>query len=180
MGKFFNLNSAVTAIEYGLIAAGVVLAIVTAVDLLGDRVTTVFSSVNTTLLSANLANYRGPGDGIAPPSGGALSYGAGSGVHVDTAADSMRCQSASSQTSAIYSGGQLYSAQLNCSVNNQNFTATVYKNGWIVTLPDANSVKSMNLNSQCVGGAGAVGDEFAESLWVGHGTVNGNQYICRY
>jgi pilus assembly protein Flp/PilA len=47
--KFFADESAATAIEYGLIAAGIALAIIAAVNGLGTNLNTVFSSVNTSL-----------------------------------------------------------------------------------------------------------------------------------
>lgn len=177
---FVKSRSAVTALEYGLIAALVLLIILGATELFGSRISSVFTSVHTTLLSSNLTDYKGPGDGMAPPSGGALSYGAGSGIQVDRAVDDMDCQPVDSPTSAIYSGDQLYSAQLNCSVNNQNFTATVYKNGWIATLPNASDLESMGMGGQCIVGSGAVGDEFAQQMQFGHGAAQGNQFICTY
>ena len=47
--KFWNDESGATAIEYGLIAAGIALAIITVVNGLGSNLNTVFSSVNTSL-----------------------------------------------------------------------------------------------------------------------------------
>jgi pilus assembly protein Flp/PilA len=47
--KFWNDESGATAIEYGLIAAGIALAIIAAVNGLGSNLNTVFSSVNTSL-----------------------------------------------------------------------------------------------------------------------------------
>ena len=47
--QFLHDETAATAIEYGLIAAGIALAIIAAVNGLGSNLNTVFSSVNTSL-----------------------------------------------------------------------------------------------------------------------------------
>lgn len=47
--KFLNDESAATAIEYGLIAAGISLAIIAAVNGLGSTLNTKFTSINTSL-----------------------------------------------------------------------------------------------------------------------------------
>jgi len=47
--KFWNDESGATAIEYGLIAAGIALAIIAAVNGLGSTLNTTFSSINTSL-----------------------------------------------------------------------------------------------------------------------------------
>jgi len=47
--KFLFDESGATAIEYGLIAAGIALAIIAAVNGLGSNLNTVFSSVNSSL-----------------------------------------------------------------------------------------------------------------------------------
>jgi pilus assembly protein Flp/PilA len=47
--KFLSDQSGATAIEYGLIAAGIALAIITAVNGLGSTLNTTFTSVNTSL-----------------------------------------------------------------------------------------------------------------------------------
>jgi len=47
--KFLFDESGATAIEYGLIAAGIALAIIAAVNGLGSNLNTVFSSVNFSL-----------------------------------------------------------------------------------------------------------------------------------
>jgi pilus assembly protein Flp/PilA len=47
--KFRNDESGATAIEYGLIAAGIALAIIAAVNGLGTNLNNVFTSVNTSL-----------------------------------------------------------------------------------------------------------------------------------
>jgi pilus assembly protein Flp/PilA len=47
--KFWNDESGATAIEYGLIAAGISLAIIAAVTSVGTNLNTVFSSVSTSL-----------------------------------------------------------------------------------------------------------------------------------
>jgi pilus assembly protein Flp/PilA len=46
---FLADESGATAIEYGLIAAGIALAIITAVDGLGNRLNTKFASINSSL-----------------------------------------------------------------------------------------------------------------------------------
>ena len=47
--RFLQDESGATAIEYGLIAAGIALAIIAAVNGVGTSLNTVFSSVNTSL-----------------------------------------------------------------------------------------------------------------------------------
>jgi pilus assembly protein Flp/PilA len=47
--RFLRDESAATAIEYGLIAAGIALAIIAAVNGLGSNLNGVFTSVNTSL-----------------------------------------------------------------------------------------------------------------------------------
>jgi pilus assembly protein Flp/PilA len=47
--KFLADESAATAIEYGLIAAGISLAIIAAVNGIGAKLNTKFSSINTSL-----------------------------------------------------------------------------------------------------------------------------------
>jgi pilus assembly protein Flp/PilA len=48
--RFLKDESGATAIEYGLIAAGIALAIITAVNLVGTNLTTKFTSIATKLL----------------------------------------------------------------------------------------------------------------------------------
>jgi pilus assembly protein Flp/PilA len=47
--SFLNDQSGATAIEYGLIAAGISVAIITAVAGLGSKLNTTFTSVSTAL-----------------------------------------------------------------------------------------------------------------------------------
>lgn len=47
--KFFSDQSGATAIEYGLIAAGIALAIIAAVNGLGTTLNTNFSNINSSL-----------------------------------------------------------------------------------------------------------------------------------
>jgi pilus assembly protein Flp/PilA len=49
ISKFLNDETAATAIEYGLIAAGIALAIITAVNGLGSRLNTKFTAINSSL-----------------------------------------------------------------------------------------------------------------------------------
>ena len=49
IAKFWADESAATAIEYGLIAAGISLAIIAAVNGLGSTLNTKFTSINTSL-----------------------------------------------------------------------------------------------------------------------------------
>jgi pilus assembly protein Flp/PilA len=49
IAKFLADESAATAIEYGLIAAGISLAIIAAVNGLGTALNAKFSSINTSL-----------------------------------------------------------------------------------------------------------------------------------
>jgi len=50
--RFANDESGATAIEYGLIAAGISVAIITAVNALGTQLKTTFSTVTSDLASA--------------------------------------------------------------------------------------------------------------------------------
>ena len=47
--KFWSDQSGATAIEYGLIAAGIALAIIAAVNGLGSNLNGMFTSINTSL-----------------------------------------------------------------------------------------------------------------------------------
>ena len=47
--KLFSDDSGATAIEYGLIAAGIALAIITVVNSLGSTMNDKFTSINTSL-----------------------------------------------------------------------------------------------------------------------------------
>jgi len=47
--KFLADDSGATAIEYGLIAAGISIAIIVAVNGLGSNLNTMFTSINTSL-----------------------------------------------------------------------------------------------------------------------------------
>jgi pilus assembly protein Flp/PilA len=47
--KFLKDESGATAIEYGLIAAGIAIAIITAVQGVGSKLSTTFDSVSTSL-----------------------------------------------------------------------------------------------------------------------------------
>ena len=47
--KFMKDESGATAIEYGLIAAGIALAIITAVNGLGSKLSTKFTAINSSL-----------------------------------------------------------------------------------------------------------------------------------
>jgi pilus assembly protein Flp/PilA len=47
--KFLADESAATAIEYGLIAAGIALAIIAVVNGLGSKLSTKFTAINTSL-----------------------------------------------------------------------------------------------------------------------------------
>lgn len=49
LSKFFADQSAATAIEYGLIAAGISLAIIAAVNGLGSNLNGMFTSINSSL-----------------------------------------------------------------------------------------------------------------------------------
>ena len=49
LSTFFSDESGATAIEYGLIAAGIAIAIIAAVNGLGTSVSSVFGSVSTSL-----------------------------------------------------------------------------------------------------------------------------------
>jgi len=46
---FFKDESGATAIEYGLIAAGIAIAIITAVNGVGTALTTTFTNISTSL-----------------------------------------------------------------------------------------------------------------------------------
>jgi pilus assembly protein Flp/PilA len=49
LNKFFADESGATAIEYGLIAAGIALAIIAIVNGLGSNLNTMFTSINSSL-----------------------------------------------------------------------------------------------------------------------------------
>ena len=49
ISRFLKDETAATAIEYGLIAAGISLAIITAVNGLGSKLNTKFTAINTSL-----------------------------------------------------------------------------------------------------------------------------------
>jgi pilus assembly protein Flp/PilA len=49
VARFLNDESGATAIEYGLIAAGIALAIITVVNNLGSTLNTKFTSISTSL-----------------------------------------------------------------------------------------------------------------------------------
>jgi len=49
IARFLQDESGATAIEYGLIAAGISIAIITVVNTLGSTLNTTFSSVSTSL-----------------------------------------------------------------------------------------------------------------------------------
>jgi len=49
LGKFWKDQSGVTAIEYGLIAAGIAVAIIATVEALGTQLNTTFSTVSSSL-----------------------------------------------------------------------------------------------------------------------------------
>ncbi len=49
IARFLNDESGATAIEYGLIAAGISLAIIAAVNGLGTKLNTRFTSINSSL-----------------------------------------------------------------------------------------------------------------------------------
>jgi len=49
MYRFLKDESAATAIEYGLIAAGISLAIIAVINGLGSKLNTKFASINTSL-----------------------------------------------------------------------------------------------------------------------------------
>ncbi len=49
LSKFFADESGATAIEYGLIAAGIALAIIAVVNGLGSNLNNKFTSINTSL-----------------------------------------------------------------------------------------------------------------------------------
>lgn len=49
VARFVKDESGATAIEYGLIAAGIALAIITAVNTLGTTLNTKFGNINTSI-----------------------------------------------------------------------------------------------------------------------------------
>jgi pilus assembly protein Flp/PilA len=51
-GRFLRDKSGATAIEYGLIAAGISVAIIAAVNALGSGLQTTFSTINSDLATA--------------------------------------------------------------------------------------------------------------------------------
>jgi len=55
LARFVKDESGATAIEYGLIAAGISLAIIAVVNGLGTNLNTKFTSINTSLKSAKVS-----------------------------------------------------------------------------------------------------------------------------
>jgi pilus assembly protein Flp/PilA len=49
VSRFMNDESGATAIEYGLIAAGIAIAIITAVNGVGTKLSTNFNTISTSL-----------------------------------------------------------------------------------------------------------------------------------
>ena len=49
ISEFFKDESGATAIEYGLIAAGIAIAIITAVQGVGSQLSTTFNNISTSL-----------------------------------------------------------------------------------------------------------------------------------
>jgi pilus assembly protein Flp/PilA len=49
ISKFFKDESGATAIEYGLIAAGIAIAIITAVNGVGSQLSLTFNNISTSL-----------------------------------------------------------------------------------------------------------------------------------
>ena len=49
ISNFFKDESGATAIEYGLIAAGIAIAIITAVQVFGTQLSTNFNNISTSL-----------------------------------------------------------------------------------------------------------------------------------
>jgi pilus assembly protein Flp/PilA len=54
--KFLNDERGATSIEYGLIAAGIGVALITLVGQVGDQIQNIFTSVNTQLTNFNATN----------------------------------------------------------------------------------------------------------------------------
>ena len=55
INKLFRDEQGATAIEYGLIAALIAVAAITAMQSLGDNLTTTFNTVSTSMADANAA-----------------------------------------------------------------------------------------------------------------------------
>jgi pilus assembly protein Flp/PilA len=55
VSRFVKDESGATAIEYGLIAAGISVVIITAVNLVGTNLNTVFTNISTALVPAPAA-----------------------------------------------------------------------------------------------------------------------------
>lgn len=55
VSKFLTDESGATAIEYGLIAAGIAVAIIAMVDALGTDLSNLFSTIGTKVSTANTA-----------------------------------------------------------------------------------------------------------------------------
>ena len=63
ISKFFKDESGATAIEYGLIAAGIAIAIITAVNGVGSQLSVTFNNISSSLKET--ASPSGPGWGRA-------------------------------------------------------------------------------------------------------------------
>jgi pilus assembly protein Flp/PilA len=57
--KFVKDESGATAIEYGLIAALIAIAIIAGARVIGSQLSTLFTNIGTTLTTANSANPTG-------------------------------------------------------------------------------------------------------------------------
>src|ERR1700761_6986472 len=64
--KFAKNESGATAIEYGLIAAGISVAIIAVVQGLGSKLNTTFTSVQTALKQAQRLRLNAKGSGFRP------------------------------------------------------------------------------------------------------------------
>lgn len=187
MKKFFKVNSAVTAIEYGLITAAVVLLIVGALYSIGTGANNVFSGTDTAFQNASLSGYTGPGYGIAPPGPGNLHYGSGSGVTVSSY-NVYGCHPINSPTSAIFSGNQLYSVKMSCDNAgiDGGLAVTAYKDGFIAQsqsgqIPQDFDGICISNGAQDVGEPfGGVGDPGLGHPLEGAASIVGNKYICNY
>jgi pilus assembly protein Flp/PilA len=63
IAKFLRDDSGATAIEYGLIAALIAVAIIAAASMLGGQLGTLFNDIGNTLKGVNDANATPPADG---------------------------------------------------------------------------------------------------------------------
>ena len=159
--KFRRDVRGVTAIEYGLLVALIIIACIAALSLTGTNIKSAFAAIGQGMESA-VATYPDnlpyQGLGIAPPSGLAV-Y--------------------SSHTSEAWSGsspGYTVNGQLYSQVDPDNTGFTVYADGYTAT---PSSVSESSFKSACSGSGGSGNNGLITDYTPGTFSIapNGN-YVC--